>query len=157
MILTFTLYDILVVVATIGGIYLLYELFNYIIFPWLVNKKTKDIEKNPKWIVPELQNKYYGFRDIDIITVNSPLGMLPRFRIDKKKKDRLQLLIPEDTSTKDIDNIAQLALAGKLRIKYGVWHPDKSAHWLAILNFMLDGGDIRVEATKWDENHKTND
>lgn len=151
MILTFTLYDILVVVATIGGIYLLYELFNYIIFPWIVNTRTKDLEKNPKWIMPKLKETYYGFKDMDIITVNSPLGMLPRFRLDKTEKNRLQLLIPEDVSIQDIDGIAQLALAGKIRIKYGLWYPDKSAHWLAILNFMLDGGDIKIEATKWEE------
>jgi hypothetical protein len=129
----------------------MYELFNRVIFPWIVNKRTKDIEKNPKWIVPELQEKYYGFRDIDIITVNSPLGLIPRFRVDKKQKNRLQLLIPVDTSVRDIDDIARLALAGKIRIKYGLWFPDKSAHWLAILNFMLDGGDIRIDATKWEK------
>lgn len=151
MIKTFTLFNTCAVIITIGIVYLMYELFNRVIFPWIVNKRTKDIEKNPKWIIPELQEKYYGFRDIDIITVNSPLGLVPRFRVDKKQKNRLQLLIPVDTSVRDIDDIARLALAGKIRIKYGLWFPDKSAHWLAILNFMLDGGDIRIDATKWEK------
>lgn len=151
MIKTFTLFNACAVIITIGIVYLMYELFNRVIFPWIVNKRTKDIEKNPKWIIPELQEKYYGFRDIDIITVDSPLGLIPRFRIDKKQKNRLQLLIPVDTSVKDIDDIARLALAGKIKIKYGLWFPDKSAHWLAILNFMLDGGDIRIDATKWEK------
>lgn len=142
--ITFTS-DVVITIIIIVVVAGMYELFDKIIFPWIVNKRTKDIEKNPKWIVPELQNKYYGFEDIDIITVNSPLGMVPRFRIDKNKRSRLQLLIPEDISTKDIDNVAQLALAGKLRIKYGVWYPDKPAYWLAILNFMLDGGNIKIE------------
>jgi hypothetical protein len=151
MIKTFTLFDVCAVIITIGIVYLMYELFNRVIFPWIVNKRTKDIEKNPKWIIPELQEKYYGFRDIDIITVDSPLGLIPRFRVDKKQKNRLQLLIPVDTSVRDIDDIARLALAGKIKIKYGLWFPDKSAHWLAILNFMLDGGDIRIDATKWEK------
>lgn len=151
MIKTFTLFNTCAVIITIGIVYLMYELFNRVIFPWIVNKRTKDIEKNPKWIIPELQEKYYGFKDIDIITVNSPLGLIPRFRVDKKQKNRLQLLIPVDTSARDIDDIARLALAGKIRIKYGLWFPDKSAHWLAILNFMLDGGDIRIDATKWEK------
>lgn len=149
-----TLRNMCIFASVIILLYVMYEFFNKIIFPWIVNTRTKDLEKNPKWIMPKLKETYYGFKDMDIITVNSPLGMLPRFRLDKKEKDRLQLLIPEDISTHDIDGIAQLALAGKIRIKYGLWYPDKSAHWLAILNFMLDGGDIRIEATKWEENNK---
>lgn len=149
------IHNICMCISVIAILYGMYEIFNKIIFPWIVNTRTKDIEKNPKWIIPKLKETYYGFKDIDIIIVNSPLGMLPRFRFDKKQTDRLQLLIPEDISVKDIDDIAQLALVGKIKIKYGLWFPNKSAHWLAILNFMLDGGDIRIEATKWEEVNKT--
>lgn len=150
------IHNMFICISVIAILYGMYEIFNRIVFPWIVNTRTKDIEKNPKWITPKLKEKYYGFTDIDIIIVNSPLGMLPRFRLDKKQTDRLQLLIPEDISVKDIDDIAQLALAGKIRIKYGLWFPNKSAHWLAILNFMLDGGDIKIEATKWEKTNEIN-
>lgn len=149
------IHNICMCISVIAILYGMYEIFNKIIFPWIVNTRTKDIEKNPKWIIPKLKETYYGFKDIDIIIVDSPLGMLPRFRLAKGTENRLQLLLPEDISVKDIDNIAQIALAGKIKIKYGLWFPDKPAHWLAILNFMLDGGDIRIEATKWEEVNKT--
>ena len=152
--MNFTVYDICVICAVIILLYGMYEIFNKVIFPWIVDKKTVDVEINPKWIMNELQNKYYGFHDIDIVIVNCPLGMLPRFRMSKIYKDRIQLLIPEDTSTRDIDRIAQMALAGKIKIKYGLWFPNKPTHWLAILNYMLDGGDIKIEATKWEEKDK---
>lgn len=149
------IHNICMCISVIAILYGMYEIFNKIIFPWIVNTRTKDIEKNPKWIIPKLKETYYGFKDIDIIIVDSPLGMLPRFRPAKGTENRLQLLLPEDISVKDVDNIAQIALAGKIKIKYGLWFPDKPAHWLAILNFMLDGGDIRIEATKWEEVNKT--
>jgi hypothetical protein len=141
---------------SIGGIYLLYKLFNKVIAPWIIHKRTKEIEKNPKWITPKLQEQYYGFEDIDIIIVDSPLGMIPRFEV-AKDNNRLKLLIPEDTSVKDIDDIARLALAGKLKIKYGVWYPEKTTQWLSILNYMLDGNDIKIEATKWENVNKMED
>ncbi len=148
-----TIYDAIVGIILILGICGMWKMFDKIIFPWIVNKRTEDIEKNPKWITSKLQNTYYGFNDMDIVTVNSPFGMLPRFRINKKQ-NKLQLLIAEDTSTNDIDNIAQLALAGKLKIKYGLWYPDKPTYWLAILNFMLDGGDIQQMDAKIEKDKK---
>ena len=151
--ITITAYDLCVLMLLIGGMCLLYELSNKIVFPWVVHKRTKEIEKNPKWIISKLQDQYYGFKDIDIIVVDSPLGMIPRFEV-AKDSDRLQLLVPEDTSVKDIDDIAKLALAGKIKIKYGVWYPEKSTQWLSILNYMLDGGEIKMEATKWEEINK---
>ena len=138
-------------ISIIVFLYITYGFLKKVIFPWIVDKRTVDIEKNPKWIISKLQDKYYGFNDIDIITVDSPLGWIPRFRLDKYKKDRLQLLISEDVSINDLDAIAQLALAGKIRIKYDLWYPEKPAHWLAILNFMLDGGDVNTEMTKLKE------
>lgn len=146
-----TLRDICLFISAIILLYIMYEFFNKIIFPWIVDKRTIDLDTNPKWIVPELQNKYYGFKDMDIIIVNSPLGLVPRFRLAKGSKNRLQLLIPDSISTNDIDNIAQIALAGKLRIIHGLWFPNKPAYWLSILNYMLDGGDIKIEATKWED------
>lgn len=150
MIITITPYDVMIGVLAVIGMYILFKLFDKIIFPWIIDKKTKDIEKNPKWITSGLREKYYGFNDIDIITVNSPFGMIPRFRLDKNRKDRLQLLISEETSTQEVDTVAQLALAGKIKVKYGLWFPDKPVYWLSILLYMLDGGDVRQEATRWE-------
>lgn len=145
-----TIREICIIIVTGLGILLLYEIFNKKITPWLIEKLTTDIEKNPEWIMSELQNKYYGFKDLDIIIVDSLLGIIPRFRLEKGSH-QLQFLIPEDVSSRDIDDIAQLALAGKIKIKYGVWYPDKPTQWLSILNYLLDGGDIKIEATKWEE------
>lgn len=121
--------------------------FKYIALPILIQKTTKEIEKNPKWITPKLKEKYYGFSDIDIITAESSMGALPRFRLKEKKnkddEERLELLIPEDTSVNDIDEVAKLALQGKLYIYYNISAPDKPAYWLSILCYMLDGGDIQ--------------
>lgn len=150
--LSISIYHIGVVLLTIIGLIALYKIFDKIIFPWIVNKRTNDIEVNPKWIVSKLQAKYYGFNDMDIVIVKDPFNMIPRFRL--AKHNRLQLLIPEDTSTRDIEDIGRLALAGKLRIKYGVWFPEKPTQWLSILNYMLDGKDIKIESTKWEEDKK---
>ena len=51
----------------------------------------------------------------------------------------------------DIDKIAALALRGKINIFYGLMTPDKPAYWLAILLYMLDGGDIKQEAISWED------
>ena len=146
---TFLLYQIIATIITILLLHITINLFNKYLFPLLVDKKTKDLEINPKWIVPKLKENYYGFHDIDIIIVDSPLGELPRFRLSKDKK-KLQLLLPEDTSTNDTEMVAQIALAGKLNLLYGEWYPDKPAYWLSILLYLLDGGDIRIDATKWE-------
>lgn len=149
-----TLRDICMFISAIILLYVMYEFFNKVIFPWIVDVRTKDIEKNPNWIMQKLKENYYGFEDIDIVIVNSPLGMVPRFRTDKKQNNKLQLLIPEDISTEDIGDISRLALAGKIKIKYGLWYPDKPTYWLSILNYILDGGNINIEAAKFEKIHK---
>lgn len=143
------------VCAVIIGIIALiigYKLFDRVLFPIMVNKSTKEIEKNPKWIVDKLRSEYYGFSDLDIILVDDPFGMVPRFR--ETKHHQLQLLISNDTLTKDVDDIARIALVGKIKLKYGLWFPDKPLHWLSILCYMLDGGDIKEEATSWEKKNK---
>lgn len=147
--------DILTLLFLVFIIYALMRTWKYIIFPFIVEKTTQEIEKNPKWITPKLRTTYYGFSNIDIITARSSIGALPRFRLAQKKNEerRLELLIPEDTSVNDIDKIAALALHGKINIFYGLMAPNKSAHWLSILLYMLDGGDIKQEAVSW-ENKK---
>lgn len=144
-----TLEDIRILVIGIMGFYLGVSLYKLFIKPWLIEKNTKDIEVNPKWITPKIRSEYYGLYDVDIVLAQSTFGLLPRCRLSKDKK-RLQLLIPEDTLTRDIDLVAQLALAAKIKITYGLWYPEKSAHWLSILCYLLDGGDIKESATKWE-------
>src|SRR5699024_3819905 len=99
---------------------------------------------------------YYGFSNIDIITARSTIGALPRFRLNSKEKDkeRLELLISEDTPVNDIDKVATLALQGKLHVCYNLHFPDKSAYWLSILLYMLDGGDIKPESIVWESKNK---
>lgn len=141
------------ILAIIIG-YVIATIFRKAILPLIYKKKTKEIEKNPKWITSRINDKYYGFSDIDFILAENPLGGLPRFRLAKDHK-RLELLIPNDTQIRDLDAIAKVALAGKIKIKYGVFYPDKPIHWLSILCFMLDGGDVSMGARferKTDEN-----
>lgn len=131
------------ILAIIIG-YVIVNIFNNVILPFIINKRTKDIEKNPEWITSKVQNKYYGFSDIDFIIVDSPLGHIPRFRLSKDRK-RLELLISDDTKVDDIEDIARVALMGKIQVRYGLSFQDKSLHWLSILCYMLDGGDIVPE------------
>ena len=147
--------DLIILLFVLFLIIFLTKLWKLIIFPKMIEKTTKEVEKNPKWITPKLRTTYYGFSNIDIITANSSIGALPRFRFapkkNKKEETRLELLIPEDTSVNDIDKIAALALRGKINIFYGLMTPDKPAYWLAILLYMLDGGDIKQEAISWED------
>ena len=140
--------DLIILISVIIGIGALWNMFDKIIFPWIINIRTSDIDLNPKWIISEAKH-YYGFSDIDFVIVESPLGMTPRFRISKNKK-RLQLLIDNDTTTNDINDILHVALVGKLKLNYGLWFPDKPLYWLSILCYMLDGGDIKEESTSWE-------
>jgi len=119
---------------------ILWDIFDKKLFPWIVNKKTKNIEKNPKWIMSKI-NHQYGFLDIDFILVESPLGLIPRFRASKDGT-RLEMLIDKDTTTNDVDNLLRVALVAKIKMNYGLWYPNKSLHWLSILLYMLDGGNI---------------
>ena len=143
-----------IIVIVIG--YILIKIWKYIIFPFVVKKTTHEIEKNPKWITPKLRQNYYGFSNIDIITARSTIGALPRFRLNSKEKDkeRLELLISEDTPVNDIDKVATLALQGKLHVYYNLYFPDKPAYWLSILLYMLDGGDIKPESIVWESKNK---
>ena len=147
--------DILAIIIVIIILYTLLKVWKYMLRPFIINRTTQEIEKNPKWITPKLKQNYYGFSDIDIITAKSPIGTLPRFRWNwkEKGKERLELLIPEDTPISDIDKVATLALQGKIHLYYNLFFPDKSALWLSILLYMLDGNDIEREPIKW-ENKK---
>ena len=143
-----------IIVIIIG--YILIKIWKYIIFPFVVKKTTHEIEKNPKWITPKLRQNYYGFSNIDIITARSTIGALPRFRLNSKEtdKERLELLISEDTPVNDIDKVATLALQGKLHVYYNLHFPDKPAYWLSVLLYMLDGGDIKPESIVLENKNK---
>ena len=143
-----------IIVIIIG--YVLMKIWKYIIFPFIVKKTTHEVEKNPKWITPKLRQNYYGFSNIDIITARSTIGALPRFRLNSKEKDkeRLELLISEDTPVNDIDKVATLALQGKLHVYYNLYFPDKPAYWLSVLLYMLDGGNINPESIVWENKNK---
>ena len=60
-------------------------------------------------------------------------------------------MIPNDTLTKDAEEVVRLALVGKIYIKHNLFFPDKPTHWLSILCYMLDGGDINEVATSWEK------
>ena len=143
-----------IIVIIIG--YILIKIWKYIIFPFIVKKTTHEVEKNPKWITPKLRQNYYGFSNIDIITARSTIGALPRFRLNSKEegKERLELLISEDTPVNDIDKVATLALQGKLHVYYNLYFPDKPAYWLSVLLYMLDGGNINPESIVWENKNK---
>lgn len=128
--------------------YILSRFYKFILFPKIVEKTTKEIEKNPKWITKELHAQYYGFSDIDIITAESSIGALPRFRVSKEDNTRLEFLISNDITTREIEKMGQVALVGKIKVKYGLFFPDKPLNWLSILCFMLDGGEISVKDVK---------
>ena len=142
-------YNIRIWIIIVLSTYLGCNLYKYFLRPFILKLGTKDIETNPKWLTPKLQSEYYGFHDMDIVLVETKfIHELPRFRVTKQ--NRLQLLLPIDISTKDTEEIARIALLGRLKIKHNLWYPDKPTHWLSILNFMLDGGDIKQEATSWE-------
>ena len=131
---------VVICVIIMSALYLLWETFNHIIFPKMVYNGMKEIERNPKWITSKLC--YYGFDEIDIVLCESKWGMLPRVRAGKEK---LELWIDNDTSTKDVEDIGSLALASLLKIKYNLWYPDKPLYWQSILLYMLDGGEIEMK------------
>lgn len=53
---------------------------------------------------------------------------------------------------KDIEDIGRLALATKIKIKCGLWFPEKPLYWLSIICYMLDGGDIHMTDTSYKRN-----
>lgn len=137
--------DLAYVILFIISAYAFSRLYRYVIFPKIIEKTTTEFDKNPKWITNELHSKYYGFADIDFITANNTVGHLPRLRVAKDDKTRLEMLIPHDIETREVEAIGQLALVGKIKVKYGLFFPDKPLHWLSILCFMLDGGEVNVK------------
>lgn len=134
--------------------YISSKIFNKFILLKLIEMDTMEIERNPKWIMKDVIKQYYGFQDIDIILAETTVFMsLPRVRISKN--NRFELWIPNDTSTREVNDILRLALAGKIQIKYGVFFPDKPLHWLSILCYMLDGGDVMEATAKFEEKQET--
>lgn len=133
------------------SLYIVFDLFRKYIHPMIISKSIKEIEKNPKWITSK--GNYYGLQDVDIILAETNYGTLPYFRVTKD--NQLQLLISTDTPARDESEIVRLALLGKIYIKYGVWYPDKPVHWLSVLCYMLDGGDIKEAVTKFEEKQET--
>lgn len=137
--------DLACIILTVLTMYILSRFYRFVLFPKIVEKTTKEFERNPKWITNELHSKYYGFHDIDFITAENTIGALPRFRVAKDDDTRLEMLISADTTTREVEQIGQVALVGKIKIKYGLFFPDKPIHWLSILCFMLDGGEVTVK------------
>ena len=137
--------DVAWVILIVLVLYVLHKVYRYILFPKMINKITKEVEKNPKWITKELHSKYYGFADIDFITAEDDLGVLPRFRVSKEDDTRLEFLIPDDTPTTDIERLGHHALVGKIKLKYGLFFPEKPIEWLSILLFMLEGGEVTIK------------
>lgn len=137
-------------------VYIIIKLFNNFVVSFVVSfvvkRKTTVIEKNPKWITSRIQEKYYGFNDIDFILAECPLGGLPKFNMSKDK-ERIELWIPNDILIRDLESLAKIALLGKIKIRYGIYFPEKPIYWLSILCYMLDGGDIKQESVTWEEAH----
>ena len=84
-----------------------------------------------------------------ILAENNIFSSLPRFKITRA--NRYELWLPSDVSIRDVDEIVRLALVGKIKIKYGLDFDNKSLHWLSILCYMLDGGDIREDKVAFED------
>lgn len=138
---------LLSIILLMIGFHVLYQIFNNIIFPKLVEKTTTEIERNPKWIMSECQE--YGFQDIDIVLVESRLNCVPRVRV--AESGRYELLVDKEVTTSDAPLIARLALAGKIRAKYGLSFSHKPVYWLSLLCYMLDGGEIKQDTVMWEK------
>lgn len=136
--------EVIALLFVIFIVYIATRVFKLFVRPVILDMDTKEIERNPKWIVDKVKGVYYGFHDIDFILAESNIfSSLPRFKISKT--DRYELWLPSDISIKDVDEIVRLALVGKIQAKYGLIFRDKSLNWLSILCYMLDGGDIRED------------
>lgn len=136
--------EVIALLFLIFIVYIATRVFKLFVRPVILDMDTKEIERNPKWIVDKVKGVYYGFHDIDFILAESNIfSSLPRFKISKT--DRYELWLPSDISIKDVDEIVRLALVGKIQAKYGLIFRDKSLNWLSILCYMLDGGDIRED------------
>lgn len=136
--------EVIALLFVIFIVYIATRVFKWFVLPVILDMDTKEIERNPKWIVDKVKGVCYGFHDIDFILAESNIfSSLPRFKISKT--DRYELWLPSDISIRDVDEIVRLALVGKIQAKYGLIFRDKSLNWLSILCYMLDGGDIRED------------
>ena len=142
--------EVIALLFVIFIVYIATRAFKLFVRPAILDMDTKEIERNPKWIVDKVKGVYYGFHDIDFILAESNIfSSLPRFKISKT--DRYELWLPSDISIKDVDEIVRLALVGKIQAKYGLIFRDKSLNWLSILCYMLDGGDIREDKVAFED------
>lgn len=141
---------LLYITLTLCSMYTIYTIVKTFVYPRVLDLFTKEIERNPSWLTDKLRSEYYGFNDIDIIISHCPICNVPRFRVGKN--DNLELFVPEDYSVWTRDRIAQIALMGKIHIRYGISvGASKPVYWLAILCYMLDGGDINVSGISWEK------
>lgn len=145
--------EVIALLFVIFIVYIATRVFKLFVRPAILDMDTKEIERNPKWIVDKVKGVYYGFHDIDFILAESNIfSSLPRFKISKT--DRYELWLPSDISIRDVDEIVRLALVGKIQVKYGLIFRDKSLNWLSILCYMLDGGDIREDKVAFEDTKK---
>ena len=136
--------EVIALLFVIFIVYIATRVFKWFVLPVILDMDTKETERNPKWIVDKVKGVYYGFHDIDfVLAENNIFSSLPRFKITKT--NRYELWLPSDISIREVDEIVRLALVGKIKIKYGLDFGNKSLHWLSILCYMLDGGDIRED------------
>ena len=134
--------EVIALLFVIFIVYIATRIFKWFVLPVILDMDTKEIERNPKWIVDKVKGIYYGFHDIDFVLAENKLfSSLPRFKITKT--NRYELWLPSNISIREVDEIVRLALVGKIQARYGLIFRDKSLQWLSILCYMLDGGDIQ--------------
>lgn len=109
------------------------------------------LEKNPKWLLPELRSQYYGFHDIVIYVVKNTYISSINLHYHTALKC-LEVFIPEyEAVPRDIDDIAKFILAGKIFLQHKIRITDKPVYWLSILCYMLDGGEVRQSQVQWEK------
>ncbi|MDE5539948.1 MAG: hypothetical protein K2J20_05630, partial [Bacilli bacterium] len=59
--------DILSLIFALCMIYVSTRLFKKFVLPKLIEMDTKEVERNPKWILGNVKKEYYGFKDIDVV------------------------------------------------------------------------------------------
>ena len=143
--------------------YMSVKLYMDVIRPYQIKKSIKVVKKNPEWLIPALRSHYYGLDDVDILLVESKHKIAPQFQLNVIKKDekagllemRLELLLPSTVTIAEIDEIAKIALIGKICTKVnpqvGMTYANKPTYWLSILCYMLDGGSINQSAVSWND------
>lgn len=126
---------------TIWVVVLAYQIFRKKIFPSLLRDSLKEVERNPRWF--KARKEYYGFEDMDVVLYEHSFACSPYFKTNKDRT-KLEFWIHNDTKVDDAEEMARIALAGKIQAKYGLWFPDKPIYWLSILLYLLDGGDVNM-------------